>query len=117
MPCAATGEARRFAARIAYKSRAHHPDGRRGAERSAVLVVRYRPPNCPLAKGRFEMERQSTKLRALLRAKTFLHMPSVYNVIGGRLVESLGFEAAYIGGYVTGASTAITEPLLTMNEQ
>src|SRR5258706_13040769 len=63
------------------------------------------------------MERQSTKLRALLRAKTFLHMPSVYNVIGGRLVESLGFEAAYIGGYVTGASTAITEPLLTMNEQ
>ena len=25
------------------------------------------------------MERQSTKLRALLRAKTFLHMPSVYN--------------------------------------
>ena len=63
------------------------------------------------------MERQSTKLRALLRAKTFLHRPSVYNVIGGRLVESLGFEAAYIGGYVTGASTAITEPLLTMNEQ
>ena len=63
------------------------------------------------------MERQSTKLRALLRAKTFLHMPSIYNVIGGRLVESLGFEATYIGGYVTGGSTAITEPLLTMNEQ
>lgn len=63
------------------------------------------------------MQRQSTKLRALLKAKTFLHMPSVYNVIGGRLVESLGFEAVYIGGYVTGASTAITEPLLTMNEQ
>jgi methylisocitrate lyase len=63
------------------------------------------------------IERQSTKLRALLRAKTFLHMPSVYDVIGGRLVESLGFEAAYIGGYVTGGSTAITEPLLTMNEQ
>ena len=48
------------------------------------------------------MERQSTKLRALLHAKTFLHMPSVYNVIGARLVESLGFEATYIGGYVTG---------------
>ena len=38
-------------------------------------------------------------------------------MIGGRLVESLGFEATYIGGYVTGGSTAITEPLLTMNEQ
>ena len=49
------------------------------------------------------IERQSTKLRQLLRAKTFLHMPSVYNVIGARLVQSLGFEAVYIGGYVTGA--------------
>lgn len=63
------------------------------------------------------MERQSTRLRALLRAKTFLHMPSVYDAIGGRLVQSLGFEAAYVGGYVTGGSTAITEPLLTMTEQ
>ena len=63
------------------------------------------------------MQRLSTQLRTLLRNKTFLHMPSVYDVIGGRLVQSLGFEAAYIGGYVTGGSTAITEPLLTMTEQ
>jgi methylisocitrate lyase len=63
------------------------------------------------------MQRQSTQLRTLLRNKTFLHMPSVYDVIGGRLCQSLGFEAAYIGGYVTGGSTAITEPLLTMTEQ
>jgi 2-methylisocitrate lyase-like PEP mutase family enzyme len=63
------------------------------------------------------MERQSTRLRALLRDKVFLHMPSVYDAIGGRLVQSLGYEAAYIGGYVTGGSTAVTEPLLTMTEQ
>ncbi len=63
------------------------------------------------------MERQSAKLRALLRNKTFLHMPSVYDAIGGRLVQSLGYEAAYIGGYVSGGSTAVTEPLLTMTEQ
>ena len=63
------------------------------------------------------MERQSTRLRALLRNKTFLHMPSVYDAIGGRLCQSLGYEAAYIGGYVSGGSTAITEPLLTMTEQ
>jgi 2-methylisocitrate lyase-like PEP mutase family enzyme len=63
------------------------------------------------------LTRQSTALRALLRAKTFLHMPSVYDVITGRLVQSVGFEAAYVGGYVTGGSTAITEPLLTMTEQ
>jgi methylisocitrate lyase len=63
------------------------------------------------------MERQSTRLRTLLRDKTFLHMPSVYDAIGGRLVQSLGFEAAYVGGYVTGGSKAVTEPLLTMTEQ
>jgi 2-methylisocitrate lyase-like PEP mutase family enzyme len=63
------------------------------------------------------MERMTTKLRTLLRNKTFLHMPSVYDVIGGRLVQSLGYEATYIGGYVTGGSSAVTEPLLTMTEQ
>lgn len=62
-------------------------------------------------------QRQTTRLRALLRQKTFLHMPSVYDAIGGRLVQSLGFEAAYVGGYVTGGSLAVSEPLLTMTEQ
>jgi 2-methylisocitrate lyase-like PEP mutase family enzyme len=62
-------------------------------------------------------ERATTRLRALLRQKTFLHMPSVYDAIGGRLVQSLGFEAAYVGGYVTGGSLAVSEPLLTMTEQ
>lgn len=63
------------------------------------------------------MERQTAKLRALLRNKTFLHMPSVYDAIGGRLVQSLGYEATYVGGYVTGGASAVTEPLLTMTEQ
>ena len=63
------------------------------------------------------MERLSTQLRALLRSKTFLHMPSVYDALGGRLVQSIGFEAAYIGGYVTGGASTVTEPLLTMTEQ
>ena len=63
------------------------------------------------------MQRQSTKLRELLRKKTFLHMPSVYHPLDGRLVQSLGFEATYIGGYVTGGSLAVTEPLLSMTEQ
>ena len=44
-------------------------------------------------------------------------MPCMYDAIGGRLVQSIGYEAAYIGGYVTGGSTAVTEPLLTMTEQ
>ena len=63
------------------------------------------------------MARKTSALRAHLKAKTFLHMPSVYNPLGARLVEQAGFEAAYVGGYVTGGSQAITEPLLTMTEQ
>lgn len=63
------------------------------------------------------MERATTKLRRLIRDRTFLHMPSVYDALGGRLVQSLGFEAVYVGGYVTGGSKAVTEPLLTMTEQ
>ncbi len=63
------------------------------------------------------MQNTTTRLRQLVRDKTFLHMPSVYDALGGRLVQSLGFEAAYVGGYVTGGSKAVTEPLLTMTEQ
>jgi 2-methylisocitrate lyase-like PEP mutase family enzyme len=63
------------------------------------------------------MSRASAALRAHLKAKTFLHMPAVYDPLGARLVEHAGFEAAYVGGYVTGGSRAVTEPLLTMTEQ
>ena len=63
------------------------------------------------------MSKQTRKLRDLLAAKTFLHIPAVYDPLSARLVEQIGFEVAYVGGYVTGASRAITEPLLTMTEQ
>ncbi|MEZ5854458.1 MAG: isocitrate lyase/PEP mutase family protein [Hyphomicrobiaceae bacterium] len=56
-------------------------------------------------------------MRALLKAGTFLHMPSVYDALGARLVEQAGFEAVYSGGYVCGAASAISEPMLTMTEQ
>jgi methylisocitrate lyase len=62
-------------------------------------------------------KRSTTRLRELIAAKTFLHMPSVYDALTGRLVQSLGYESAYVGGYVTGGSMAVTEPLLTMTEQ
>ncbi len=62
-------------------------------------------------------KRATTQLRDLLRSKTFLHMPAVYDALTGRLVQSLGYESAYVGGYVTGGSMAVTEPLLTMSEQ
>jgi 2-methylisocitrate lyase-like PEP mutase family enzyme len=63
------------------------------------------------------MERSTTRLRALLKEKDFVYMPAVYYPLGGRLIEDMGFDAAYVGGYVTGGSRAVSEPLLTMTEQ
>jgi 2-methylisocitrate lyase-like PEP mutase family enzyme len=63
------------------------------------------------------MERSTTRLRALLKEKNFVYMPAVYYPLGGRLIEDMGFDAAYVGGYVTGGSRAVSEPLLTMTEQ
>lgn len=63
------------------------------------------------------MSKQTARLRQLLAARTFLHMPAVSDPLSARLVEQIGFEATYVGGYVTGGSRAISEPLLTMTEQ
>jgi methylisocitrate lyase len=63
------------------------------------------------------MERQSSALRKLLSNSGFIYMPSAYDAIGGRLIESLGFPAVYTGGFVTGGSRCTSEPMLTMDEQ
>lgn len=63
------------------------------------------------------MERPTSTLRALLKAKPFLYLPAVYDPLGGRMAAALGFDAVYVGGYVTGGSRAVSEPLLTMTEQ
>jgi methylisocitrate lyase len=63
------------------------------------------------------MSSKTRRLRALLEAGEFLYMPSATTPIEGRLAESMGAELVYTGGYATGASRAITEPLLTMDEQ
>lgn len=63
------------------------------------------------------MTSPSGRLRQLLASKTFLHLPSVYDALTARLVQQAGFEATYVGGYVSGASSTKTEPLLTMTEQ
>ena len=41
--------------------------------------------------------RKTTKLRALLRSKTFLHMPAIHDAPGARMVQQAGFEAVYTG--------------------
>jgi 2-methylisocitrate lyase-like PEP mutase family enzyme len=63
------------------------------------------------------MTEMTRRLRALLADGEFLYLPSSSTPIEGLLAASLGAKAVYTGGYVTGASRAISEPLLTMDEQ
>lgn len=63
------------------------------------------------------MERATTKLRHLLETHEFLYWPSLYYPLAARAAEDIGIESAYVGGYVTGGSKAVSEPLLTMDEQ
>jgi len=52
----------------------------------------------------------------LQRGETIV-APGAYDPLSARVVQALGFSAVYTGGYMTGAHTAITEPLLTLTEQ
>jgi 2-methylisocitrate lyase-like PEP mutase family enzyme len=63
------------------------------------------------------VQRMTTKLRALVKARKFLELPSAYDPITARIAEQAGFNTVYSGGFVTGGSTCISEPMLTMTEQ
>src|SRR5206468_5210980 len=63
------------------------------------------------------MTAKTRRLRELLASGDFLYMPSAATPLEGRLAEAMGTPLVYTGGYVTGASRMITEPLLTMDEQ
>src|ERR1700680_4471324 len=63
------------------------------------------------------MTSKTHQLRTLLQSGEFLYMPSATTPIEGKLPKTLGANLVYTGGYATGPSRAITEPLLTMDEQ
>jgi len=63
------------------------------------------------------MTAKTRRLRELIAGGDFLYMPSAATPLEGRLAEAMGTPLVYTGGYVTGASRMITEPLLTMDEQ
>jgi 2-methylisocitrate lyase-like PEP mutase family enzyme len=60
---------------------------------------------------------QSAQLRRLLASGEFQYMPSATTPLEGRLAEAAGVKVVYTGGYATGAALAVSEPLLTMDEQ
>jgi len=61
--------------------------------------------------------KKTTALRRLLRKNRFVYMPVAYDALGGRLLQSIGFDCVYTGGFVTGGSRCTSEPMLTMDEQ
>src|SRR5437762_3612692 len=63
------------------------------------------------------MTAKTRRLREVIAGGEFLYMPSAATPLEGRLAEAAGTPLVYTGGYVSGASRAITEPLLTMDEQ
>jgi len=63
------------------------------------------------------MTAKTRRLRELLATGEFLYMPSAATPLEGRLAEAMGTPLVYTGGYASGASRAISEPLLTMDEQ
>ena len=58
-----------------------------------------------------------SELRARLNRGETIVAPGAYDPIGARIVEAMGFSAVYVGGYMSGAHLAVTEPLMTMTEQ
>ena len=62
-------------------------------------------------------QRPTARLRALVKRGKFLELPAAFDPLTARLIESIGFETVYNGGFVTGGMTTISEPLLTMTEQ
>lgn len=57
------------------------------------------------------------KLRALLATGEQLLLPGVADPLTARILQGMGFKGLQVGGWVTGASVATPEPLLTMTEQ
>ena len=63
------------------------------------------------------MEKKTTKLRRIISENDFLYMPAAYYPLCALLAQQIGIKTAYVGGYVTGGSKAVSEPLLSMSEQ
>jgi len=61
--------------------------------------------------------KKTTALRRLLKKKDLVYMPVAYDALGGRLLQSIGFDCVYTGGFVTGGSRCTSEPMLTLDEQ
>ena len=56
-------------------------------------------------------------LRQLLASDAPIEAPGAWDPLTARVLQDCGYKCLMVGGWITGASQAITEPLLTMTEQ
>jgi 2-methylisocitrate lyase-like PEP mutase family enzyme len=57
-----------------------------------------------------------SRLREVFQCERVVVAPVCYDPLTARLVTSLGFKAAYLGGFALGAVTCLTEPPTNMVE-
>ena len=61
--------------------------------------------------------KHTTRLRQLLSEGKLVPAPGCWDPFSGKILEWLGFSAAYIGGHDTGVQMVVPEPLLSLGEQ
>ena len=62
------------------------------------------------------MKRMTTVFRELLQAPGIIHAPIAYDPLIARIAERVGFRCLDLGGYALGASSCVSEPLLSLEE-
>ncbi len=62
------------------------------------------------------MKRMSTVFREMLQAPGIIHAPVPYDPLTARIAERAGFRCLDLGGYALGASSCVSEPLLSLEE-
>jgi 2-methylisocitrate lyase-like PEP mutase family enzyme len=55
------------------------------------------------------------RFKELMKEPGIVPQPAVYDPLGARIAEEVGFKALDLGGYAMGASLASTEPLLSLD--
>jgi 2-methylisocitrate lyase-like PEP mutase family enzyme len=62
------------------------------------------------------LKRTTTIFREMLEAPGVIHAPIAYDPLTARIAESVGFRCLDLGGYALGATSCVSEPLLSLEE-
>jgi methylisocitrate lyase len=55
-------------------------------------------------------------LKTMLNNNEFIIAPGCHDPLSAKIIESIGYKAAYLGGWASGAMLGVSEPLTTMTE-